>query len=41
VTLQRNFKAIFPSAETSNTMVSSNVIQVLRADSSLACNRLI
>ncbi len=41
VTLQKNFKTIFPSAETSNTMVSSNVIQVLRADSTLACNRLI
>jgi hypothetical protein len=40
-TLQRSFKTIFPSAEISNTQVSSNVIQVLRSEKSLACNRLI
>lgn len=40
-TLQRNFKTIFPSAEVSNTQVSTNVIDVLRSDKSLSCQRLI
>lgn len=40
-TLQRSFKTIFPSAEVSNTQVSSSVLQVLRSDKSLSCNRLI
>jgi hypothetical protein len=40
-TLQKNFKTIFPSADVPNTQVSSNVIQVLRSEKTLACNRLI
>ena len=39
--LQRSFKTIFPAANISNTQVSSNVIQVLRSDKALACQRLI
>jgi hypothetical protein len=39
--LQKNFKAIFPSADVTNTQVSGNVIQVLKSDKSLACERLI
>ncbi len=41
ITLQRNFKAIFPTAETSNTEVSTNVIHVLQTEKSLSCSRLI
>lgn len=40
-TLQRNFKAIFPAADVSNTQVSTNVIQVLKTEKSLSCARLI
>src|SRR5690242_1639367 len=39
--LQRNFKTIFPSAEATNVQVSGAVINVLRSDKSLACQRLI
>ena len=41
VSLQKNFKAIFPSADVSNTQVSGSVIDVLRADKSLGCAKLI
>lgn len=41
VALQKNFKAIFPSATVSNTMVSSSVLTIMREDKSLACTRLI
>jgi hypothetical protein len=41
VTLQRNFKAIFPSASVTDTQVSGNVIDVLRSDKALACTQLI
>jgi len=39
--LQRNFKEIFPSADASNTQVSGAVLNVLRSDKTLACQRLI
>ncbi len=39
--LQKNFKTIFPSATTTDTAVSANVLTVLRTDKSLACSRLI
>lgn len=38
--LQRNFKAIFPTAQASDTQVSSAVIDVLRGDKALACTRV-
>ena len=38
--LQRNFKAIFPSATVSDIQVSNAVVDVLRNDASLSCNRL-
>ncbi len=41
VTLQKNFKTIFPDATVSDTQVSGAVINVLRTDKSLACTRLI
>jgi len=40
-TLQRNFKTIFPSSDASNTQVSGAVINVLKSDKTLACERLI
>lgn len=40
VTLQKNFKTIFPSAAVTNVQVSDTVIKVLRAEKSLACGRL-
>ncbi len=39
--LQKNFKTIFPSSDVSNTQVSSSVLDVLRTDKTLACERLI
>ncbi|MBS1124604.1 MAG: hypothetical protein H6Q90_6832 [Deltaproteobacteria bacterium] len=39
--LQKNFKAIFPSAKVSNTQVSAAAIQALRADKQLGCAQLI
>lgn len=41
VTLQKNFKTIFPTADVSNTEVSTNVITVLKSEKSLSCQRLI
>lgn len=38
VSLQRNFKGIFPAASVSNEQVSSSVIATLKADKSLACS---
>ena len=40
-TLQKNFKVIFPTADISNTQVSTNVITVLKGETSLSCTRLI
>lgn len=40
-TLQKNFKVIFPTAEISNTEVSTNVLTVLKSEKSLSCQRLI
>ena len=40
-TLQKNFKVIFPTADISNTQVSTNVITVLKSETSLSCTRLI
>ena len=39
--LQKNFKSIFPTADVSNTQVSGSVIDVLRADKTLGCAKLI
>ena len=41
VTLQKNFKTIFPSATVTNTQVSLSVISIMREDKNLACARLI
>src|SRR5262249_23131406 len=41
MTLQKNFKVIFPAADISNTQVSTNVITVLKSEKSLSCTRLI
>ena len=39
-TLQRNFKQIFPSSKTSNTQVSSAVIETLKSQKTLGCGNL-
>ncbi len=39
-TLQRNFKTIFPAADVPDTQVSGSVLNILKADKSLACSRL-
>ncbi len=41
VTLQKNFKSIFPDASVSDTQVSSSVLTVLRSDKTLGCSKLI
>jgi cell pole-organizing protein PopZ len=38
--LQRQFKAIFPSAQVSDEQVSETVVDVLKSDASLACGNL-
>ena len=39
-TLQKNFKQIFPTAQTSDTQVSDSVMSVLKSDQTLACGNL-
>jgi hypothetical protein len=39
--LQRNFKAIFPSAKATNTEVSTAALASLKADKQLACSQLL
>jgi hypothetical protein len=41
VSLQKNFKVIFPDATVSDTQVSSSVLTVLRSDKTLGCSKLI
>jgi hypothetical protein len=41
VSLQKNFKTIFPDASVSDTQVSSSVLTVLRSDKTLGCSKLI
>lgn len=38
--LQKNFKQIFPSSKTSNTQVSSAVIETLKSQKTLGCGNL-
>lgn len=39
-TLQRNFKRIFPTAQTSDVQVSDSVVRVLKSEPTLACGNL-
>lgn len=39
--LQKNFKSIFPNAQTSNVQVSSAALQSLKGDATLGCAKLI
>jgi hypothetical protein len=39
-TLQKNFKQIFPTAQATDADVSSSVVNVLRANSALACGNV-
>ena len=39
--LQQNFKSIFPTSDVTNTQVSGSVIELMKADKTLACARLI
>jgi hypothetical protein len=39
--LQANFKAVFPTASASDTMVSSRTVNLLKTDASLRCSKLI
>lgn len=39
--LQANFKTVFPTSAATDTQVSANTIELLKADSSLQCSKLI
>ncbi len=41
ITLQKNFKTIFPNAKATVTEVSAKAVESLRADKQLACSQLI
>ena len=41
VTLQKNFKVIFPTAQASVTEVSNAAVATLKADATLVCSQLI
>lgn len=41
VSLQRNFKMIFPAASATNTAVSSAAVTALKSDTGLVCTKLI
>jgi hypothetical protein len=39
--LQANFKTVFPSANVSDTQVSTSTVELLKSDAALACSKLI